>query len=57
MGSRDGVEKRDTILVRDFYKAGTKMHPYFRDGISVSRSRNGTLDPKSYDYDWYTFDG
>ena len=57
MGSRDGVEKRDMILVRDFYKAGTKTPPYFRDGISVSRSRNGTLDPESYDYDWYSFDG
>ena len=45
MGSRDGVEERGTILMRGFYKAGTKMTPRFRDGIGVPGSRNGTLDP------------
>ena len=50
MGSRDGIEERDTILVRGFYKAGTKMTPRFRDGIGVSGSRNGTLDPDFCDY-------
>jgi len=35
MGSRDGVEERGTVLVRGFYKAGTKMTPHFRDGIGV----------------------
>jgi len=50
MGSRDGVEERDTILVRDFYKTGTKTTLYFQDGIGVSGSRNSTLDPESCDY-------
>ena len=50
MGSRNGVEGRDTVLVRGFYRAGTKMTPHFRDGIGVSGSRNGTLDPESCDY-------
>ena len=50
MGSRNGVEGRDTVLVRSFYKAGTKMTPRFRDGVGVSGSRNGTLDPESCDY-------
>jgi len=36
--------------VRDFYKAGTKMTPHFRDGIDVSGSRNDTLDPDFCDY-------
>ena len=45
MGLRNGVEERDTVLVRSFYKAGTKMTPRFRDGIDVSGSRNDTLDP------------
>ena len=48
--SRDGVEERDTVLMRGFYKARTKTTPRFRDGISVSGSRNGTLDPESCDY-------
>jgi len=47
MESRDGVEERDTVLMRGFYKAGTKMTPHFRDRIGVSGSRNGTLDPES----------
>ena len=50
MGSRDGVEERDTVLVRGFYKMGTKTTPRFRDGIGVFGSRNGTLDPESCDY-------
>ena len=50
MGLRNGVKERDTVLVRGFYKAGTKTTPCFRDGIVVSRSRNGTLDPESCDY-------
>jgi len=45
MESRDGVEERDTVLVRGFYTAGTKTTPSFRDGIGASGSRNGTLDP------------
>ena len=50
MGSRDGVEERDTVLMRGFYKAGTKMTPRFRDGIDVSGSRNGTLNPDFSNY-------
>ena len=50
MGSRDGVEERDTVLVRGFCKAGTKKTLRFWDRISVSGSRNGTLDPESCDY-------
>ena len=50
MGSRNGVEGRETILVRGFYKAGTKTILRFRDEIRVSGSRNSTLDPESYDY-------
>ena len=50
MGSRDGVEEQDTVLVRGFYKAETKTTPRFWDGIDVSGSRNGTLDPESCDY-------
>jgi len=50
IGSRDGVEERGTVLVRGFYKAGTKMTPRFRDGIGVPGSRNGTLDPDFCDY-------
>jgi len=50
MESRDGVEERDTVLVRGFYTAGTKTTPSFRDGIGASGSRNGTLDPESCDY-------
>jgi len=45
MGLRDGVEERDTVLVRGFYKVGTKMTLHFQDEIGVSGSRNGTLDP------------
>ena len=52
MGSRDGIEERDMVLMRGFYKAGTETTPRFRDGIGVSRSRNGTLDHESCDYDW-----
>ena len=51
MGSRDGVEERGKVLVRGFYKAGTKMTPCFRDGIGVPGSRNGTLDPDFCDYE------
>ena len=50
MESRDGVEERDTVLVRGFYTAGTKTTPSFRDGIGASGSRNGTLDPESCYY-------
>ena len=50
MGSRDGIEEQDTILVRGFYKAGTKMTPHFQNGIVVSESRNDTLDLDFYDY-------
>ena len=52
MGSRDGVEERDTVLVRGFYKTGTKTTPRFRDRIGVFGSRNGTLDPDFCDYGW-----
>ena len=50
-GSRDGVEERDTILVGDFYKVGTKMTPHFRDRIDVFGLRNSTIDPDSSDRD------
>ena len=50
MGSWDGVKERGTVLMRGFYKAGTKTTPRFRDGVGVSGSRNGTLDPESCDY-------
>ena len=50
MGSRDGVEEQDTVFVRSFYKAETKMIPCFRNGIDVSGSRNDTLDPDFCDY-------
>ena len=45
MGSKNRVEKRGMVLVRGFYKVGTKMTPHFQDEIGVSGSRNGTLDP------------
>ena len=50
MGSRDGVEEQDTVFVRSFYKAETKMTSRFRNGIDVSGSRNGTLKPDFCDY-------
>ena len=50
MGSRDGVEEQDTVLMRGFYKTGTKMTLHFRVGIGVFGSRNGTLDSESCDY-------
>ena len=50
MGSRDGVEEQDTVLVRGFYKAETKTTPCFWDGIDVSGSRNGTLNPDFSNY-------
>ena len=50
MGSRDVVDERDTVLVRCFYRAGTKMSPRFMDGIGVSGLRNATLDPNFCDY-------
>ena len=50
MGSKNRVEKRGMVLVRGFYKVGTKMTPHFRDGINVSGSRNGTFDPNFCDY-------
>jgi len=50
MGSWDGVKERGTVLMRGFYKAGTKMTPRFRHGIGVSGSRNGTFDHDFCDY-------
>ncbi len=50
MGSRNGVEERDTLLARGFYKVGTKMTPRFRDGDGVPGSRIAATDPVSCDY-------
>ena len=38
------------ILVRGFYTAGTKMTLRFQNGISISGSRNCSLDSESCDY-------
>ena len=42
--------------MRGFYKAGMKTTPRFWDGIGVSGSRNGTLDPNPVT-DSYSLDG
>jgi hypothetical protein len=50
MGSRNGIEERDTLFVRGFYKLGTKMTPRFRDGDGIPGSRIAATDPVSCDY-------
>jgi hypothetical protein len=50
IGSRNGVEERGTLPVRNFYMVETKMTPHIRVGDDVSGSRVATTVPVSCDY-------